>query len=273
MKTKSFILLASVVVLSFSACKPSSDTGSSSDPVKLELIGTWRSESLNGERLTTNDRTIITFLSSTKMIMSLSRFLPEFQEFTWRNKAMGDYSFDGVNLVVSAADPGTKHICRAYPIDANSMTVYYDAFVNKKGVQSPMADTVVFRRISDDLGYDELILGTWEGVSNTGLETYGDYHHRWEYKDKDRSDKYDYVYYSYDSLNHEWVPSAQSVSEYNIHGSWLATRWLPQGEGLKYEWWDIDEITDSTMRWSAWRKDEVLDTAYLATFTFRRVVE
>jgi len=273
MNTKFLFSLLAVSLL-FTACKSSNEPESPTPTPQptLELIGTWRAELGNGERLSTNNRTILSYISSTKFTMSLSRYIPEFAEFTWRNKAMGDYSFDGVNLVQSAADPGTNYVCRAYPIDDQSMVVYYDTFINKKGVSSPVFDTVIYRRVSENLGYEELILGTWEGVSHTGLETYGDHNHRWQYKPRDRSDRYEYVYYNYDELQKQWVPSAQSSSDYNIHGSWLATRWLPQGSAtLNYEWWDIDYITDSTMCWSAWR--ETPDTAYLATFTFRRVQE
>lgn len=265
-----YIYLLSAVALLATACEQSHSDAPA--PKQLELIGTWRAEKSNGERISTNDRTILTYISSTKFTMSLSRYIPEFQEFTWRNKAMGDYAFDGMNLVQSAADPGTKYINRAYAIDDRTMVMYYDTFVNKKGLSTPMADTLIYSRVGENLGYEELILGTWEGVSHTGLETYGDHNHRWIYKDKDRSDRYEFVYLNYDTLNQQWVPNAQSSSEYNIHGSWLATRWLPQdSQQLNYEWWDIDDITDSTMTWSAWRI--TTDTSYLATFSFRKVVE
>lgn len=270
MNTKILYLLA-VVALALPACKqkPSDEP----QPKQLELIGTWRSEISNGQELFTNDRTILSFISSSKFTMSLSRYIPEFDEFTWRNKAMGDYSFDGVHMVLSAADPGTHYIGRAYAIDDQSMKLCSDTFVNKKGLKVPIVSEVTYRRIDENLGYEDLILGTWEGVSHTGLETYGDHHHRWEYKPIDRSGFYTYVYYNYNDLTSQWEPAAQSSSEYNIHGSWLATRWQPQGEGLNYEWWDIDFITDTTMQWSALRYDAATTSSYRATFTFRRVIE
>jgi len=271
MNTK-FLLSLLAVSLLFTACKSSDEPSSPTpQPQSPELIGTWRSLTSNGEEILTNDRVIYSYISSTKFTMSLSRYIPDFQEFTWRNKAMGDYTYDGLHLVQSAADPGTQHVCRAYYIDDQSMLLYYDSFVDKQGVATPLQDTVIYHRVPENLGYDQLILGTWEGVSHTGLETYGDHHHRWQYHDMDRSGVYSYTYFNYDSLAGQWIAATQSSSEYNIHGNWLATRWLPQGGKLSYEWWDIDFINDTAMAWSALRYDTDRDTTYRATFTFRRI--
>jgi len=268
MKTKFFLALT-LIAFCATACKTDQPQD---EPLQLDILGTWRSISNNGKQLTTNERTIISYISANKKTMSLARYIAEFDFFTWRNKAMGDYSFDGRNLIQDAADPGTSHICTAQAMSEQTMCVWYNMFVDKRGNQYPMQDVMVYERVPENLGYEELIIGLWEGVSQTGEQTYGDEKHRWEYKSMDRRGYYTYVYYDWDENAKQWVASKQAVSDYNVHGSWLATRWQPQGSAdTFYEWWDIDSITDTEMRWSALR--EKGGKQYTATFTFKRIVE
>ena len=98
----------------------------------------------------------------------------------------------------------------------------------------------------------------------TGDETYGDANHRIEYKA-------DGTFTYYDKVGENWVPSENVDNEYNIDGDWLATRWRPTaGAGYEYEWWDINEIKDGTMKWSALREKED-GTRYTTTFTWKKV--
>ena len=66
-----------------------------------------------------------------------------------------------------------------------------------------------------------------------------------------------------------WV--GRKRNEYNVDGDWLATRWQPtEGADYEYEWWDIDEIKDGTMKWSALRERED-GTRYTTTFTWKKI--
>ena len=112
--------------------------------------------------------------------------------------------------------------------------------------------------------YSQDIIGMWEGVEMTGDETYGDANHRIEYKA-------DGTYTYYDKVGDSWVPSKNAGNEYNVDGDWLATRWQPtEGADYEYEWWDINEIKDGTMKWSALR-EKGDGTRYTTTFTWKKI--
>ena len=267
-----FVLLFVSMSVSFTACRESKSDDPA--PQSLDLIGTWRTVLFNGDSVTTNNRTIITYISSSKKIMSLSQYIPEFDEFTWRNKAMGSYSFDGVNLKQDAADPKTSTISTVTAMDANTMRVNYQSFIDKDSVVTPMDKAETYERVQENFGYEQSIIGLWEGVKHTGEETFGDEHHRWQYNDIDRAGYYTYVYYNFDEATQDWVAAQQYISDYNVHGNWLATRWQSDGDfKMEYEWWDIDYITDTTMQWSALRMKADSTGTFRATFTFRRVQE
>ena len=98
----------------------------------------------------------------------------------------------------------------------------------------------------------------------TGDETYGDANHRIEYKA-------DGTYVYYDKDGNDWKLSEDVDNEYNVDGDWLASRWRPKaGEEFEYEWWDIDEIKDGTMKWSALR-EKGDGTRYTTTFTWKKI--
>ena len=119
-----------------------------------------------------------------------------------------------------------------------------------------------FHKVTAD--YSEAIVGMWEGVEMTGDETYGDANHRIYYKE-------DGIYTYYDKVGDSWVLSKNAGNEYNVDGDWLATRWQPtEGADYEYEWWDIDEIKDGTMKWSALR-EKGDKTRYTTTFTWKKI--
>ena len=75
----------------------------------------------------------------------------------------------------------------------------------------------------------------------------------------------------YDKDGDDWKLSEDVDNEYNVDGDWLASRWRPKaGADYEYEWWDIDEIKDGTMKWSALREKEN-GTRYTTTFTWKKI--
>ena len=119
-----------------------------------------------------------------------------------------------------------------------------------------------YSKVTSD--YSQDIIGLWEGVEMTGYETYGNAEARIEYKA-------DGTYTYYNKEGEYWVPSANVDNEYNVDGDWLATRWRPEaGADYNNEWWDIDEIKDGMMKWSALREKED-GTRFNTTFTWKKV--
>ncbi|MDO4993310.1 MAG: hypothetical protein Q4E26_10200, partial [Prevotellaceae bacterium] len=63
-----------------------------------------------------------------------------------------------------------------------------------------------------------------------------------------------YVYYS--NKNGEWVKSEGSSNDYIIDGDWIAMRWSEDNlVSFTIEAWDINELKDGTMKWSALREN------------------
>ena len=99
----------------------------------------------------------------------------------------------------------------------------------------------------------------------TGDETYGNADARIAYLADGT-----YRYYQKNAEGEWEVKAGQEVSEYNVDGDWLATRWQETGGEMNYEWWDIDEIKDGQMKWSALRERED-GTRFKTTFTWRKI--
>lgn len=104
----------------------------------------------------------------------------------------------------------------------------------------------------------------------TGFETYGDAHHRIEY----RADG-THTYYNWDESTQTWKSLEDVFDEWNVDGDWLATRWQNKGSDvMNYEWWDIDYVKKEgngiIMKWSALREKENGER-FTTTFTWKKV--
>ena len=99
----------------------------------------------------------------------------------------------------------------------------------------------------------------------TGEETYNDDNARLAFLADGT-----YRYYRKDDTGDWQLVSTRDVEEYFVDGDWVATRWQETGGEMNYEWWDIDEIKDGQMKWSALRERED-GTRFTTTFTWRKV--
>lgn len=147
-------------------------------------------------------------------------------------------------------------------IEDNNFSYVVTRVIEPQSGESTPNWTIDAQKVTAD--YSQDIIGMWEGVEMTGDETYGDANHRIEYKA-------DGTYVYYDKDGDDWKLSEDVDNEYNVDGDWLASRWRPKaGEDFEYEWWDIDEIKDGTMKWSALREKED-GTRYTTTFTWKKI--
>lgn len=149
-------------------------------------------------------------------------------------------------------------------IDGHHISYIITKAIDPQGSEHKLNLSFVVQKVTAD--YSQDIVGLWEGVDMTGYETYGDYHHRIEY----RADG-TYTYYSWDESTQAWKPLEDVFDEWNVDGDWLATRWQNKGSDvMNYEWWDIDYIKDGIMKWSALREKED-GTRFTTTFTWKKV--
>ena len=130
-------------------------------------------------------------------------------------------------------------------------------------MSSTSGGQTIYTRVAAD--YTSDIIGMWEVTEMTGEETYNDDNARLAFLADGT-----YRYYRKDDTGEWQLVSTRDVEEYFVDGDWLATRWQETDGEMNYEWWDIDEIKDGQMKWSALRERED-GTRFKTTFTWRKI--
>ena len=267
MKTRQIChsLLASVMLAAtaglMTACTSNDDNPTPSGPsesvIKEKIIGKWKGITQDGAELTTNGRTVLTFNADGKRTVSTSRFESNTNEYIWRNKQSGTYAIQGSQLK-NYLDTNYGYDVAIYNIDVIDDSQLAMTMQNlNPGRKS------VYKRITAD--YSEDIIGLWEATEMTGEQTYNDDNARLAFLADGT-----YKYYRMSEAGEWEVVSTRDVEEYFVDGDWLATRWQETGGEMNYEWWDIDEIKDGQMKWSALRERED-GTRFTTTFTWKKV--
>ena len=264
-KNNFYALLASVMLAAMAglltSCTSNDDNPTPSGPsesvIKENIIGKWKGITQDGSELTTNDRTVLTFNADGTRTVSKSYYDTNTESYIWRNKQTGTYAIEG-NQLKSYLDEADLYDVVIYNIDAISESQMSMTMANFRTGRK-----FEYKRVTAD--YSEDIIGLWEGVEMTGDETYGNADARIAYLPDGT-----YRYYQKNSEGEWEVKAGQELSEYNVDGDWLATRWQEKGGEMNYEWWDIDEIKDGQMKWSALRERED-GTRFKTTFMWKKV--
>ena len=262
------VLLASVMLAAtaglMTACtsnddNPTTPNGPSESVIKEKIIGKWKGITQDGAELTTNGRTVLTFNADGTRTVSTSRFESNVNKFIWRNKQSGTYIIEGSQLK-NYLDTNDGYDVAIYNIDDidNSQLAMTMQNLNP-GRKS------VYKRVTAD--YSEDIIGLWEVTEMTGEETYNDDNARLAFLADGT-----YKYYRKSDAGDWQLVSTRDVEEYFVDGDWLTTRWQETGGEMNNEWWDIDEIKDGQMKWSALRERED-GTRFTTTFTWKKVSE
>ena len=233
---------------------PGKPTGPSEAVVKEKIVGKWKLSEINNRDQVTNGRMILTYNENATLAVSISYFNKETNSYIWRNKQPGIYSIDG-NVIKnylnqSGLYDATPHYIEAISDEAMTMS-------------STSGGQTIYTRVAAD--YTSDIIGMWEVTEMTGEETYNDDNARLAFLADGT-----YRYYRKDDTGEWQLVSTRDVEEYFVDGDWMATRWQETGGEMNYEWWDIDEIKDGQMKWSALRERED-GTRFTTTFTWRKV--
>ena len=246
-------------IATLSSCSKNEDVPSQKD-IETKIIGKWKVTQCNGEYVLTNNRLIKTYINNQEGTHSNSRYFEG--QYSWLNKSPFQYTVNG-NELCESSDGGSRKVkSRIMSLDGNKLCENVFMHLLPDGTELSINDNLTDEKVTAD--YSQDIIGMWEGVEMTGDETYGDANHRIEYKA-------DGTYTYYDKVGDSWVPSKNAGNEYNVDGDWLATRWQPtEGADYEYEWWDIDEIKNGTMKWSALR-EKGDKTRYTTTFTWKKI--
>jgi len=256
-------LLGISVMLAATAGLMTSCTSNDDDPtpsglseavVKEKIVGKWKLSEVNNRDQVTNGRMILTYNENATLAVSISYFNKETNSYIWRNKQPGIYSIDG-NVIKnylnqSGLYDATPHYIEAISDEAMTMS-------------STSGGQTIYTRVAAD--YTSDIIGMWEVTEMTGEETYNDDNARLAFLADGT-----YRYYRKDDTGDWQLVSIRDVEEYFVDGDWVATRWQETGGEMNYEWWDIDEIKDGQMKWSALRERED-GTRFTTTFTWKKV--
>ena len=256
-------LLGISVMLAATAGLMTSCTSNDDDPtpsglseavVKEKIVGKWKLSEVNNRDQVTNGRMILTYNENATLAVSISYFNKETNSYIWRNKQPGIYSIDG-NVIKnylnqSGLYDATPHYIEAISDEAMTMS-------------STSGGQTIYTRVAAD--YTSDIIGMWEVTEMTGEETYNDDNARLAFLADGT-----YRYYRKDDAGEWQLVSTRDVEEYFVDGDWIATRWQETGGEMNYEWWDIDEIKDGQMKWSALRERED-GTRFTTTFTWKKV--
>ena len=245
-------------IAAFSSCSKNEDVPSQKD-IETKIIGKWKQTIMNGTEVLTNHRLIKTYFTNQEGTHSTSTYF--FDKYVWYNKISTKYEIKG-NDLCETVNGISKAFAKVLSIDESKLYENDYKIITPESKEETIDCNFTFQKVTAD--YSEAIIGMWEGVEMTGDETYGDANHRIYYKE-------DGTYTYYDKVGDSWVPSKNAGNEYNVDGDWLATRWQPtEGADYEYEWWDIVEIKDGTMKWSALR-EKGDGTRYTTTFTWKKV--
>lgn len=235
------------------SCEKENGENLSDQEIQELLTGKWKRTMMRGQENPTNYGMIVTFTDSKTGYASVSQENGDF----WLNKEPFTYAVkDGV----------LSFTFKDYPQITNTLNIKSITADKVTGTENYSGDRqmeVEYEPVKVD--YAKAILGLWEGASMDGPETYGDWHHRWQYNADGT-----FIYFIKDA-NGKWMPDPSNAwNEYNVDGDWLATIW--QNDSTVYrERWTIDSCDENEMKWSAFRRNFKTKEEFHATFTMKRV--
>ena len=266
-----FLILATACAALIS-CSEKNEEQAPSVNVAEKVIGKWITSEINGNTLTTNEKFVYTFVSSTTGYISASLSDYSGDRPKWTNHTQSEVTVNGSTITLSGyldkttsfeAELEVKSISNTEMLTDAKYIVYHNG-----EVVSANNGTVLWTRLNVDYGND--ILGMWEGqvTSGEGSDFDDGEAHRWEYL----SD-YNYVYYALDEENN-WTANVNEMAMYFVDGTLLCTRWKNTGEDEveHREWWEIASIDNGVMNWTALRKRDD-GTTYTATFSMTKVLQ
>ena len=249
----------------FTSC--SDDKDSDIENLSEKIIGKWITADVNGKDTPTNEKSVLTFVSTTKAYKSASILSNTDWITRWIDKLESDVVINGNKVTLTNHSSENQMAIEEYiisDINDNEFTANKKTSVWVDGQKKAERESVVrFEKIKAD--YSEAILGMWEGhvTSEQGSAFDDGEDHKWEYKNDGN-----FVYYIQDEGGNWIANPGQTLSEYFVDGTLLCTRWVNGGIENR-EWWEIASIKDGVMKWTALRQKEDGST-YVATFEMKK---
>lgn len=243
--------------MTFSSCS-NDDDDSQVSRFKTNLIGKWKTVSIDGKAMPTNESKVYTFNVDGTLL---------FTAFMQYGK-VADFWLCGEKGTYQVTDNSISATTKGIVVGLANCTVGNDLLQSKAvtvtaGVMSFVSNNVISKKVLVD--YSKDIIGLWEGVEMTGEETYGGaLDHRWEYRQDGT-----YVYYVKDNAGQYQPKVGNTDAKYFVDGDYLGSRWKNNGVQCQ-EWWDIVKCDSTEMLWTATRL-RADSTTYVTTFKMKRI--
>ena len=251
MKRILMVLAATVICGAsvFTSCKKDEDNS-----LKLEekIIGKWIRADVDGQPALTNEKMVITFVSTTKGYLSAAlNFRPEAPTL-WANQKEVAVAIDGNMVTVTNHQDEHTTAVEEYTVTAindNEFTANHKVTMTVDGTVV-MTDERTMRYTKLTADYTTAILGKWECQELTGIETYNDANARLEFFADGT-----YRYWRKNDGGEWEAVTNREFQNYFVDGTLLATRWKNQGEEELREWWEIASLGGGEMQWTALRQN------------------
>ena len=247
-------------------------TSSDDNPVTTDLnlsekiIGKWMPAKADGKAVMTNDKSVITIISTTKGTISTAINSRTDVASQWVQQTNLDVVINGNMMTLTSTPDEHQKVVEEFDVTAindteftakHKMTITVDGSVTFKS-----ENVVSYAKVAADYTAD--IIGTWQGHCTSEGSTFDDgQEHRWQYNADGT-----YIYYVKDGDN--WVASDNTLNEYFVDGILLCCRWKNAGVNTENrEWWEVS-IDNGVMKWQALRKNTD-GTTFTATFEMTKV--
>ena len=233
--------------------------------VAEKILGKWMTADKDGNPAPTDEKSVFTFISTTKAIACASKNTYSDSHSRWSLDREYDVEINGNYVKLTSHSDGSSTMIKEFAItsinDAEFVCRYKHTSLRNGQITSAGSEQIR-RYVKVPADFREAIVGTWEGRCTSEGSVFDDgQEHRWQYKADGT-----YVYYVKDG--DDWVPSENTLNEYFVDGTLLCTRWV-DNEQENREWWEIN-IDGDKMNWTALRQKEDGST-FTATFEMTKV--
>ena len=149
-----------------------------------KIIGKWIYADKNGETLPTNEKSVITFVSTTKAYKSASIVENSEWNTRWLDKLESDVVVSGNKVTLTNHSSENQTAVEEYiisDINNNEFTANKKISLWVDGIKKPGREYVIhFTKVTTD--YRDAIVGTWQGRCTSEGSVFDDgQEHRWQY--------------------------------------------------------------------------------------------
>ena len=236
----------------FSSCSTDDNPVKPADNLAEKIIGKWIVEDYNGQTLSSNEKTVYTFVSATKAYVSTAISTRPETGKHWYDKLESDVVINGNKITLTNHPNAQTTLVEEYivtTINSREFTANHKVTITMDGNVIYEEDMVLrLEKVKAD--YSEAILGLWECKGLKGGETYNDANGRLEFFEDGT-----YKYWRKNDAGEWEAVTTREFQEYFVDGNFLATRWKNEGEDELREWWEIESLSGNEMVWTALRQN------------------